>query len=399
LLPVSVAVAADKEKAAATKQKLSPAVQKPLVATQNAMNAKNWDEALVQLQAAQAVEPKTPYDAFMIDELGWYIYLQKKDYVKSAEALERSLATGMVPEADRSQRLRALTQMNLQNKQYDKALTTGAEYMKLNPSDAEIALSLAQARYLSNDFQGAKAASEALVASSAKPAEAALLLALRSNYELKDEAGIMRALEGLVKNYPQPKYWEDLLNMQLYRTKDDRGLRSLYRLMNDTNTLDKGEEYAEMGSTLVTGGFPNEAKQVLERGMSANAFQGDQKTRAQADLERARAGAAADAKELGTAAAQLAAAKTGNQMVAIGKLYFSAGDYANAADAIQKGLAKGGVQDADDANMLAGIANSRLGKTAEARTAFDAVKAPGLTDVTRLWKLKLDTAAAPAAAG
>jgi outer membrane protein assembly factor BamD (BamD/ComL family) len=399
LLPVSAAVAADKEKAAATKQKLSPAVQKPLVATQNAMNAKNWDEALVQLQAAQAVEPKTPYDAFMIDELGWYIYLQKKDYVKSAEALERSLATGMVPEADRSQRLRALTQMNLQNKQYDKALTTGAEYMKLNPSDAEIALSLAQARYLSNDFQGAKAASEALVASTAKPAEAALLLALRSNYELKDEAGIMRALEGLVKNYPQPKYWEDLLNAQLYRTKDDRGLRSLYRLMNDTNTLDKGEEYAEMGSTLVTGGFPNEAKQVLERGMSANAFQGDQKTRAQADLERARAGAAADAKELGTAAAQLAAAKTGNQMVAIGKLYFSAGDYANAADAIQKGLAKGGVQDADDANMLAGIANTRLGKAAEARSAFDAVKAPGLTDVARLWKLKLDTSAAPAAAG
>jgi Tfp pilus assembly protein PilF len=399
LLPVSVAVAADKDKAAASKQKLSPEVQKPLVATQNAMNAKNWDEALVQLQVAQAVEPKTPYDAFMVDELGWYIYLQKKDYVKSAEALERSLASGMVPDADKPQRLRALTQMNLQNKQYDKALTHGTEYMKLNPNDAEIALGLAQARYLTNDFAGAKAASEQLVASSAKPAEPALLLALRSNYELKDDAGISRALEGLVKYYPQPKYWEDLLNSQLYRTKDDRGLRALYRLMNDTNSLDKGEEYAEMGSTLVTGGYPNEAKQVLERGMAANVFSGESKTRAQAELDRARVGATADAKEVSTAAAQLAAAKTGNQMVAIGKLYFSAGDYANAVDAIQKGLAKGGVQDADDANMLAGIANSRLGKLAEARTSFDAVKAPGLTDIARLWKLKLDTAATPAAAG
>ena len=36
LLPVSVAVAAEKEKPAA-KQKLSPAIQKPLVAAQNAM--------------------------------------------------------------------------------------------------------------------------------------------------------------------------------------------------------------------------------------------------------------------------------------------------------------------------------------------------------------------------
>ena len=108
---------------------------------------------------------------------------------------------------------------------------------------------------------------------------------------------------------------------------------------------------------------------------------------------------AADAKDVGTAAAQLAAAKTGTQMVAIGKLYFSAGDYANAVDAIQKGLAKGGVADADDANMLAGIANARQGKLTEARAAFDAVKAPALADIARLWKLKLDTAApAPAAA-
>ncbi|MBP6106417.1 MAG: tetratricopeptide repeat protein [Steroidobacteraceae bacterium] len=398
LLPVSVAVAAEKEKPAA-KQKLSPAVQKPLVAAQNAMNEKNWDEALVQIQAAQAVEPKTPYDAFMVDELGWYVYLQKKDYVKSAEVLERTLASGMVPAADKPQRLRALTQMNLQNKQYEKAIAHGTEYMALNPNDAEIALSLAQARYLSNDYKGAKAASEQLVASSPKPAEAALLLALRSNYELKDEPGIMRSLEGLVRHYPAPKYWEDLLNAQLYRTKDERGLRSLYRLMNDTDTLDKGEEYAEMGGTLVNAGFPNEARQILERGMSANLFQGDSKARAQADLERARTGATADAKDVGTAAAQLAAAKTGAQMVAIGKLYFSTGDYANAVDAIQKGLAKGGVADADDASMLAGIAYSRLGKLTEARAAFDAVTAPALAEIAKLWKLKLDTAApAPAAA-
>jgi hypothetical protein len=47
-------------------------------------------------------------------------------------------------------------------------------------------------------------------------------------------------------------------------------------------------------------------------------------------------------------------------MVAIGKLYFSAGDYANAVDAIQKGLAKGGVADADDANMLADCSRGQL---------------------------------------
>ena len=401
LLPVTAAYAKEKEKAEAPKEKLSPEVNKPLAAAQTAMNAKNWDEALVQLKAAQAVEPKTPYDAFMVDEMGWYIQLQKKDYVESAAALERIIESTYVAPADKPQRLRALTQMQLQNKQYDKALKYGAEYLKTKPDDTEIALALAQARYLAGDFQGAKTSSEQLIASTAKPPEAALLLALRANYEIKDDAGTLKALEGLVRHYPQPKYWKDLLNNQLFRTKDDRGLRGLYRLMNDTGTLEKGEEYSEMGATLVNAGFPNEAKQILERGMAANVFDAQSKSRAQADLERARSGAALDTKELANADRQLAAAKTANQIIGIGKLYFSAGDYTKAASAIQAGLTKGGATDADDAALLLGIAYARAGQPAEAKTALAAVKAPALADVARLWLLKVDTAgttAEPAAA-
>ena len=394
LLPVAAAVAAEKDKPAA-KQKLSPAVAKPLMEAQKAINEKNWDEATTQIAAAQAVEAKSPYDAFMIDELGWYVALQKKDYVKSAEALERALVSGFVPETDRVQRQRALTQMSLQNKQYDKAIQFGTEYLKGSPGDTEIALQVAQARYLAQDYAGAKAAAEQLIASMPKPPEAAMLLALRTSYETKDAAGTTRALEGLVRHYPQKTYWEDLLNDQLFRTKDDRGLRALYRLMQDTDTLDKADDYSEMGATLVSGGFPNEAKQVLERGMAANVFEGDSRARAQSELDRARSGAALDAKEITTAAQQLASAKTGNQMVGIGKLYFSAGEYQKAADALQQGLAKGGVTDTDDANLLLGIAQARLHKPAEAKAALEGIKNPTLTEVARLWKLKVDVDAPP----
>ena len=400
LLPVSVAVAAKKDKDEAPKQKLSAEVQKPLMAAQKAMNEKNWDEAATHIAEAQALTSLTPYDSYMIDELGWYVHLQKKDYTKSAEALERSLNSGFVAEADRGQRLKALTQMLLQTKQYPKAVQYGNDYLKVNPTDSELALQLAQARYLSNDFAGAKAAAEQIIASSPKPPEGALLLALRTSYEMKDQPGTTKALEGLVRHYPQPKYWEDLLNDQLFRTKDDRGLRALYRLMQDTGTLDKADDYAEMGSTLVTAGFPHEAKTVLESGMSAGAFTGDARSRAQQDLDRAKSGSSLDAKEIASAPNQLASAKTGAQMIGIGKLYFSNGDYEKAVDALQKGLAKGGVTDNDDANLLLGIAYSRLNRSAEAKAAFDAVKNPTLTEVANLWKLKLDVSgtAAPAEA-
>ena len=72
----------------------------------------------------------------------------------------------------------------------------------------------------------------------------------------------------------------------------------------------------------------------------------------------------------------------------MGQLFFSAGDYANAADALRKAIAKGGVGDIDNAHMTLGVALVRQGKNAEAAKAFDAIKDPQFAEVGRLWKLR-----------
>jgi len=295
-------------------------------------------------------------------------------------------------------RLKALAQINYQAENFAKAAEYGNKYLAQVPADGEMGVLVAQSYYLQKDYAGTKALVDKLTAGQAKPSEQLLQLGLRSNFELKDRAGTLKSLESLVRYYPQPKYWEDLLTNQLYETKGDRELRTLYRLMEQTSTLDKPEEYSEMATVLLAGGFPGEAEQILARAMSANEFAGDARTRAQADLDKARAQAAMDAKDLPGAEKALAAAKTGNEMVATGKLYFSAGDYARAADAIQKGLTKGGVTDTDDANALLGVALVRAGKPAESRPAFEAVKDARYASIAHLWLLYLDTKAAPAAA-
>ena len=89
------------------------------------------------------------------------------------------------------------------------------------------------------------------------------------------------------------------------------------------------------------------------------------------------------------AAATLAAAKTGMQMFAVGKLYFSAGDYAKAAAVIAQALAKGGLEDTEGAQMLYGISLARQGKNAEASKAFAAIKEPKMAEVARLWIIKV----------
>ena len=382
---------------AAETQKLTPSVMKPLKATQEAIAAKNLDEALVHLQDARAVEPRTPYDSFMIDEFTWNVLLQKQDFAGAAAALDAAVNSGFVPPADMPQRLKALAQLYYKSEDYSKAAEFGNRYLETAPGDRDIGVLVAQSYYLQKDYTGARAAVQKLTAGEAKPSEQLLLISLRCNYELKDRPGTMQAIEALIRHYPQPKYWEDLLANQLYETKGDRELRTLYRLMEQTETLDKPEEYSEMASVLFAGGFPAEAARILERGLAANVFTGDSLARQKQDLERDRAAAAVDSKELPGAAKALAAAKTGNEMVAIGKLYFSAGDYANASDAIQKGLAKGGVADTDDANAVLGVALVRSGKPDDARAPLSAVKDPAYAAVARLWVLYLDSSAPNAA--
>ncbi len=386
---------------AAEQQKIGAKMAKPLRAAQEAITAKNFDEAVKQLDEAAAVEPQTPYETFMVDELGWYVRVQTKDYAGAEQALERAVASGFVPEADLPQRYKVLTQLNYQLKQYPKTVEFGRKALELSPGSQDIGAMVAHSLYLQKDYAGARSMVEQIAAGSTTPDEQLLMIGLQSNYELKDRAGTMRSLETLVRYYPAQKYWEDLLTNQLYETKADRDLRALYRLMDDTSTLDKPEEYSEMATTLLAGGFPTEAKGILERGMSMGVFTGDSKTRADQDLQRARSGADADRKELPGAAAALAAAKTGNEMVAMGKLYFSVGEYGKAADAFRKGLAKGGVSDTDDANALLGIALTRDSQYADAVKAFDAIRDPKLGEVARMWKLYVTTkqAPAPAAAG
>ena len=399
LLAPATAIA-DEQKKAAT-PKISAKMLKPLKTAQDAVAAKDWTTALAAVAEAQAIEPKSPYEAFMVDELSWYALVQTKDYKGAAAALERSVNAGFLPEADLTQRYKALAQINFQIQDYPKVVEYGSKHLAVSPGSQDVGALVAQSKYLQKDYAGARATVDQVSASVARPVEQLLQIGLRSAFEMKDRPAMVRSLESLIRFYPAPKYWEDLLNNLLYETKNERDLRAVYRLISDTNTMNRPEEYAEAATLLMAAGFPTEAKQVLEKGTAAGAFKGDSLTRAQADLQRARTSADADRKELPGADAALAAAKSGNEMVAMGKLFFSVGDYGKAADAIQKGLAKGGVSDVDDANALLGIAQVRAGKGKEAFTALEAVKDPRLAEVMRYWKLYVESTAvaAPAAGG
>jgi tetratricopeptide (TPR) repeat protein len=380
LLAPSVAVA---------QQKVSAKVGVPLKAAQEAVQKKNWNGALAKIKEAQAVTPRTAYDDYMINELLWYVYLQQGRNADAARLLEQQIASGQMPANQKVSRTKTLAQLQFRAGNYGKAIQTANQYLKSAPGDQEMQLMVAQGYFQQKDYKNAVAMAERMTKGQAKPSEDLLQLMQRSYYELKDADGTARTLELLLKYYPSPDTWDRLLGGIIEQTNHDHELIALYRLSEDVGALRKPNQYIDMTQALVVGGFPIEGQRVLEKGIAGGAFSAADQTRAQRTLETAKRRADEQRKALAGADKALAAAKSGDAAYEVGKLYFSAGDYAKAVAAMQKAISLPGLTDADDAHAELGMALARQGKKVEAVKAFDAIKDPSYAEIGKLWKLRL----------
>jgi len=374
---------------AEAQQTIGPKVGVPLKAAQEAVQKKNWNGALAKIKEAQAVKPRTAYEDYMINELLWYVYLQQGRNADAARLLEQQIASGQMPAGERVQRTKTLSQLYFRAGNYPKTVQTGNQYLKSVPGDKDVQILVAQAYFQQKDYKNAAAAADRILKGGQKPSEDLLQLQLRSYYELKDQAGIDKALEQLLTYYPTPDTWDRLLAGYIEKTNHDHELLALYRLSEDVGALTKSRQYIDMAQALYVSGFAIESQRIMEKGLEAGLFSGEELTRAERTRDTAQRKADADRKSLPAAEKSLAAAKTGDEAYELGKLFFSAGMYPQAAAAMKKALSLPGLSDKDDANMELGMALTRAGQKAEAGKAFDAVKDPEFAEVARLWKIRL----------
>jgi tetratricopeptide (TPR) repeat protein len=386
---VGVTVAALTPSVAEAQQKIGPKVGVPLKAAQEAIQKKNWNGALAKIKEAQAVQPRTAYEDYKINELLWYVYLQQGRNADAARLLEQQIASGQMPAGEKVQRTKTLAQLQFRAGQYGKAVQSANSYLKSAPGDQEMQLMVAQGYYQQKDYKSAAAAASRIAKASQRPSEDLLQLLVRSNYELKDAAGTAEALDLLLKYYPSPDTWDRVLSGYIAKTNHDHELIALYRLSEDVGALRKPSQYVDMTQALVVGGYAIEGQRVLEQGIASGAFSAEDQSRAQRTLDTAKRRADEQRKALAGADKALASAKTGDAAYEAGKLFFSAGDYAKAASAFQKAVATSGLSDADDAHAELGMALARQGRKAEATKAFDAIKDPKFAEIARLWKMRL----------
>lgn len=396
LLTPPAAHAAEQERKITTK-----AVAAPLKAAQEAMQKKQWDTALAEIKKAAAVEKKTPFEAYQIDEFMGYVLIQQKKFGEAAPVFERLVNSEFIPPEQVDERTKTVAQLYFQVKNYGKAAEWAKKWLDKHPNTEDMGILLGQSQYLLNDFKGAAATMNKVIANAEKagrkPDENWIQIVMSSQFKLENRDGIGEALKKMVRYYPKPEYWENLLDIYRRKAQGDRVTLGYYRLMNDVGVLKEPGDYVEMAQLAMDAGVPGEAQEIVEKGISEGTLKGKDKTE-QGRYDRLLAGAKKqsdlDKASLAQLAAEAEKSKSGQPHVALGQAYLSYGEVDKAIAALQKGISIGtGVIDIDEANISLGIAYLKKGQKEQARQAFNSVKDDSKwNDLADLWVIRTQAA-------
>jgi tetratricopeptide (TPR) repeat protein len=375
-------------------RKMTKKLEKPLAAAQDARGTKNWQQMLDKANEAQAVAvPKTPYDEFWIHEFRGIANANLKQYAESLQDLEAALNSPCMTEADKPGRVKLIAQVAYQIKDYPKAIEFGKRAYEAS-ADPDMGIYLGNAYYIQNDFGNSvkvlKDVVDKLKAAGKSPDEQTLRIIQSACYNIKDNDCVAEQMEQLVVHYPKPNYWQDLTNSLMRVSKNDKELLNILRLADGVDVMNEAAQYTEMAQLAMGQGLPGEAQAILEKGTAKGAFkEAREKALAARILGEAKTAVELDKSTLPKQDAAARAKPTGDSDVKLGAAYLSYGENDKAIEALQRGIAKSGVKNPDEAGLLLGIALMRANKKAEAATAFGTVsKDPAMTRIAKLWMLK-----------
>ncbi|MEO8064939.1 MAG: hypothetical protein ABI821_19580 [Pseudomonadota bacterium] len=375
-------------------RKMTKKLEKPLSSAQDARGTKNWQQMLDKANEAEAVPvEKSLYDQFWIHEFRGIANANLKQYAEALKDLEAALNSPCMTETDKAGRTKLIAQVAYQVKDYPKAIEFGKKAYDTS-ADPDMGIYLGNSYYIQNDFENAvkvlKDVVAKLKADGKSPDEQTLRIIQSACYNIKDNDCVAEQMEQLVLHYPKPNYWQDLTNSLMRVSKNDKELLNILRLADGVDVMNDAAQYTEMAQLAMGQGLPGEAQAIIEKGQTKGAFkEGREKALATRILGEAKTAVELDKSTLPKQDASARAKPTGDSDVKLGAAYLSYGENDKAIEALQRGIAKSGVKNPDEAGLLLGIAFMRANKKAEATTAFGTVnKDPALTRIAKLWIFK-----------
>src|SRR3984885_14804525 len=387
------AFSADKEK----EQQISRGIAKEMTAAQKALQASQWQEALKNLDAAEAKAnekpPLTPFDLKTIHYFKAFANIKLNNLKVAQGEFEKALATGAATAEEKAQYTKTLFGIAASTQQFQKAIDYGKEMADAGTASPNDIAVIAQSYFQLKDCKNSGIWVDKAVAASRKageaPKENLYLFKLQCASDAGDNAAMVPVLSDLIRLNNKSTYWNTLLRIERQDERDDHNTLMIYRIMYDTGAMTVGTDYIEMAQLLGDAGLPGEAQTTLEKAMSAGLISDQQKERTMRLLNSFKTRAETDKKSQAQFDAEATKNPAGELDIKLGEVYYGSGDYQNAVTAINRGLQKGQIKHPDEAYVYLGRAQVQLKNFADAKKAFAGLKSvPNESPrVTKLYEL------------
>jgi hypothetical protein len=390
--------------ASSGKAHISKSITPQIVDAQKALQTNDFQGAMAKLKEAQGISDRTDFDNYIIDRLTMSAAVGLKDMATAAAAAEAAAVSPAMPDDDRKSVLHDTLELATVQKQYPQVIQFGQQLAAMNGLDYQTAGMLAIAYYDSKDYPHAQQYAQQSIAlakaAGQPPDQNALLIIEGSQVSTNNQAGAEQTLEQMALQNPTPEIWAQLVGASFgAKGMNDTVAIYLYRLLVLSGAA-KGSDYKEMGNSLELLGYPTEAVNVLQQGISSGKLSSAE---AGATLAKSRREAAQDERMLPQIASAAAKSRTGEQDIKLAEDYWGYGRYADAEAAARRAMGKGGLKTPAEGPLMIGATEVAQDRYADAVQTLSQVSGnEAATRTAHLWSLYAQSkqgrsAAAPAA--
>jgi len=368
------------------------AVYQPLQAAQEALKNSQPQQALALAKEALAVPNITPTETFWVQRTLAVAAIAAQDFDQATASLALLLTQPGLSAAEQRPFLASLVFASQQKKDPAGVVKWAQLYLRDGGTHPSVRPALIQTLSQMNAHQDVVQEMQIKMkldaAAGQQPGEAELRILAVSYRELKDEAGYEATLYQLLALYPSKAYWAEAIGRQNSQAQTHaRFDLDLYRLSEETGTLDAAAQYAAMAELALRAGLPADAQRVMENGFQQGVLGQGAQASAHAKLRQLAAAQLAEDDKL--MAALEKSAKDSNAWVGLGDVWFSKQQWAQASAMYAKALAAGPVRRETEVYLHQAIAVFKAGDPLASRALLDKMTGDKTAmALARLWRLR-----------
>jgi tetratricopeptide (TPR) repeat protein len=332
------------------------------------MNAEKYAEAQAAIDTLK-LDKLSPYERSKVESVLFNIAYVQEKYAEARGHLQKSIDAGGLNEQEVSQARYQFAQLYMTEEKWKEGAAALEEWFKTatNPNSAAYYL-LAVAYYQMDQFDKALPPAKKAVELMDKPQEGwiGMLLALYLQKDNYKEA--VPLLQRLIAIVPDKKtYWMQL--SAVYGQQEDYpNALAIMQLAYGAGLVTEDSEIRRLADLLVFNDVPYRGAQVLESAIEKKAVNLDDKVYEKLANCWIAAGELDKSIQPLQRGAELAS--TGEMFVRLGEVNIQREDWPAAQSALERGLNKGQLKDAANAQLLMGITLYNENKLADAKTWF-----------------------------